>query len=185
MFSAIQDFLRIDIAAMIASFAVAVFLLFGCSDSETSAEAAATGTPSSTPTEGPPSPDSLGAPGATLTSSQETVAGGIGTRCWAGACIDYTGPVTNADPLELSPGEAFNIEFEEATPAEFVLSLYPAPTTTPTPENGTLSWSIDPSTSTTTDAVAPAEPGRYIISAFARWDGKGDISYGWYVEVKS
>jgi hypothetical protein len=63
-----------------------------------------------------------------------------------------------------------------------------APTGTPqTTNSGALAWSFPTAingTPGTDPLTAPAAPGRYILNAFARWAGRGDISYAWYIEVQ-
>ena len=75
---------RVYILAMVLSFATASWLLFGCSDGDKKPGAAATGTPSATPSESPPVPGQP--PGATLEVSGASFPGGIGTHCWGGTC---------------------------------------------------------------------------------------------------
>jgi hypothetical protein len=125
------------------------------------------------------------APGAALSARAGRVPGGIGTHCWDGFCRDMTGPVTGAALFEMAPSEPFALDFEEPDPDEVVLSWYAAPTLAPPPSGGEIAWSIDPRLATRAGAAAaPAEPGLYILAVFARWGGKGDVSYGWYIEVR-
>jgi hypothetical protein len=170
---------------------VAVIVAFGavivggpaCADDDAPAGTPTTSAPVATRTAA--APGIPAGPKATLIAGQLRVPGGHGTRCWEGGCIDYAGPVTNASPIPAAPGSPFEIEFEEGTPDEVTLSWYVAPDTVPPASNGVIGWSVDPGTATPLDGeTIPDGPGRYLLAAFARWDGKGDIVYGWYIEVR-
>jgi hypothetical protein len=159
---------------------VAAFAIFAaaCGDD---GEAPAPGQTAS-PTSGVPV--STPPPGASLSVGGASIDGGIGTHCWSGFCRDYTGPITSPLLSQVAPGEAFTLSFQQGTPTEVVISWYKAPAPPP-PAHGVLAWSLDPRTATRAErAEAPAEPGLYVLSVFARWDGKGDVTYGWYIEVR-
>lgn len=182
--------MRVDFALLAVAFGAAAYLLIGCSDSAGDAPGAAS------PTSGasPPVSRLTDPPGAMLVVAGVATTGGEGTRCWretalaGGApglgCADYTGPVTNANPITLVAGEALTFAFEHGDPEELVLSLYEAPANEPPAQAGFRSWSIDPETATRgVSPQAPTRPGRYILAAFARWP-EGDVTYGWYLEVE-
>jgi hypothetical protein len=178
--------MRVDIAAMGLSFATAIALLSGCGGGKSEA-AASTPAVSQQPGE-ILAPGLADPPGASLVVGSGTSAGGIGTHCWANACRDMVGPITGAALATMQDGEQAQIVFDEPDPNEVVYRWIaaPGPDDTPRPSNGQLVWgTLGPEAFTTPGASpeAPQEPGRYILVVFARWDGKGDVSYGWYVEV--
>lgn len=82
-------------------------------------------------------------------------------------------------------GRPFTLSFAAGDPDEVALSWYAAPAPMPAVANGQRSWSIDPrSASPAATLEMPAAPGQYILSVFARWDGLGDVSYGWLIDVR-
>lgn len=125
-------------------------------------------------------------PGASLGASAGTVAGGVGTRCWGRLCIDYIGPITNDEPVELSRGERLELTFEAGPPSSVDLMWIPVDPNRRETTTAGLAWPgvIAPGGPSMRDAVAPADPGSYLLVAFARWAGRGDISYGFYIEVR-
>ena len=181
----IASVLRIDVIAMIVSFAVAAFLLFGCSGAESAPggserkSAAASG--------GPPGVDP---PGARLIAGGVATEGGIGTRCWGDSCVDMVGPVTNIDPIALDANGSFTIELDQGTADELSVTMYDVDGATPAVLAGELAWPLDPGTAAPVGGASgspntiPAEPGLYVLSVFANWQGKGDVTYGWYIEVR-
>jgi len=101
-------------------------------------------------------------------------------------CRDVVGPVTNVDPAPLKPGASVAISFEAGAPSELHVDWYEAPADPPAPLGEGRVWAAPfsgtgPVTSGTT---APAESGAYVVTVFGRWQGKGDISYGFYVVVR-
>ena len=95
------------------------------------------------------------------------------------------GPLTNAEPVPLSPGASVAVTFEQGSPTEWSLTWVPAPSEAPAPEEGVRAWvALDVPADAITGTEAPRQPGRYLGLVFAKWAGLGDISYGLYVEVK-
>ncbi len=132
-------------------------------------------------------------PGATLSSpSSGAVEGGKGTRCWNGpgpsGCVDHMSPVTNAQPLGVSPGEILTVGFTIRDPDQLKSAWMAAPQTAPTPAADQVSWALPeppPALSPAEKTLkAPEAPGRYLLLVFGWWSGQGDVSYGFYVEVK-
>jgi hypothetical protein len=176
--------MRWDYLAMVVSFAIAAFLLFACSGAESSpGSTTATASQGASPRPQPEYEDPLGA---TLQiAGAAPLQGGIGTYCWDGFCCDLAGPVTNVDPIPMAPGASFELQFAHGDPDEVQLTWFAAPESVPQPQNGFLAWSINPTTGEQLDGFeAVPEPGVYILSVFALWEGVGDVSYGWYVEVE-
>jgi hypothetical protein len=176
--------MRWDYVAMFVSFVVAAFLLFACSDRGPSSNDA-----TATPVD-PESPSAVpefeAPPGATLViPGRAPVDGGIGTYCWDGFCRDLAGPVTNAAPIPMAGDGPFEIDFEHGDPDQVQLTWFEAPGTAPQLQNGFLPWSISPATGERLDGFeAMPEPGLHLLSVFAVWEGEGDVTYGWYVEVE-
>ncbi len=131
-------------------------------------------------------------PGATLSAPSGAVEGGKGTRCWNGpgpsGCVDYMSPVTNAQPLVVSPGETLTVAFTIRDPDQLKAAWMPAPPGAAAPAADQVAWALPeppPALSASEQALkAPEAPGRYLLFVFALWSGQGDVSYGFYVEVK-
>lgn len=131
-------------------------------------------------------------PGATLTTAASgAVEGGKGTRCWSGpgygGCIDYVSAVTNERPLVVAAGELLTVSFTSG-PDDISAAWMAAPPGSPTPNSDGVMWSsseplpqLAPATAT---LIAPRDPGRHILLVWARWHGQGDVSFGFYIEVK-
>lgn len=125
------------------------------------------------------------APRATLSAGGRSVTVPGGTRCWANACVDYVGPVSNTTPFALGSG-ALALEFEAGPATDVTVSWYAvgAEPTTATTEG--LLWTepraLGQTPAANSLATRPAAPGRYLLIVFARWAGRGDVSYAFYVE---
>jgi hypothetical protein len=119
-----------------------------------------------------------------------SIEGGIGTYCWPSGsvqvCLDAVGPVTNIDPAPLQPGESVAVTFDAGAPSELHIDWYEASSVPPAPRQKGRVWSsLSPGTSPASSGTrAPSEPGAYVVTMFGRWQGKGDISYGFYVVVR-
>lgn len=109
-----------------------------------------------------------------------------GTRCWAGACIDYVGPLTNVTPIAVAPGERLTLTFAPGVPREQTLQWLPVTGAAPHPGPGGIAWSMPPGGGIPAQPgslAAPAEPGRYLLVSFAWW-AQGDAGHAWYLEVR-
>lgn len=107
-----------------------------------------------------------------------------GTRCWDGTCVDMAGPLTQVVPLQLYAGEPLAFSFEAGIPDEFTVSWTPAPATAPAPEGDVRVWAgLFTGESSHTGSTVPTQVGQYIVTVFAVWQGKGDVSYGLLAEV--
>ena len=182
---------------LLAIFASAVFvggvsvgILVSADAGDGAPPVAATPTPGSEPTQGAHGnaiPTIKPPPKAVLrTSGGREVAGGAGTRCWDGMCIDMVGPVSNPDALTLVASEGFVITFEAGPPTAIYEAWRGAPGTGEPATSGERLWK-DPAPPVTMVKAGgprpPLQPGRYLYMVFAQWQGKGDISYAWYIEV--
>ncbi|MGD9935601.1 MAG: hypothetical protein AB7T37_18035 [Dehalococcoidia bacterium] len=165
---------------------IAFLLLALLTPALTACASGATSAPGPTLTPAPTSPPATTAPpAAALVYGITPVVGEAGTRCWDRVCIDFVGPVTPELPLVVDAARPFTLSFAAGDPDEVALSWYAALVPMPVAANGQRSWSIDPrSASRATALVMPAEPGQYIFSVFARWDGLGDVTYSWLIDVR-
>jgi hypothetical protein len=133
----------------------------------------------------PPAVAEPPAPRATLTTRRGAVVeAGLGSRCWDGACIDYEGPVTNAQPLLLGRDEAFSVKFEAGTPATTSSAWLPV-TRAPSGDGDTIVWEdLDPNLMRDEPGASNMflGPGRFIFLIKATWPDHGDVVYGFYIE---
>jgi hypothetical protein len=128
---------------------------------------------------------------------------GIGTYCWnspsAGgamsACIDKVGLPTPQDPLiAKSPMTARLVLPLEEPPSQLQLSIFPA-----VDENEVRIDALpaefrfwmpaegqnqELALQTSQDIDLELEPGLYVFYVFGVWEDKGDVSYGFLVEVQ-
>jgi hypothetical protein len=99
------------------------------------------------------------------------------------------GPITNAGPVLLTPGERLIIEFAAGNPSELSLAWSSVTGQPPPPAPFGLAWTAglsprdDLTPMSAASLVAPTSPGQYVLIAFSRWP-EGDASYGWFVEVQ-
>ena len=104
--------------------------------------------PTATAIPGRRNPPIRSAPSLMLETAGGTrITAGIGTRCWGGMCVDYVGPVTNASPVVLLAGAAFELTFEHGAPSETFEGWYKIPAgKQPEPTTGLegAAWSIHP-----------------------------------------
>jgi hypothetical protein len=140
-------------------------------------------------------------PSATFSAGGQRLQMTPGTRCWTtgsqnnpavavSACIDYVAPVSNVDPLPVAPGAPFTIDFGAGQPSQLELTWGEVGNSTGTVNPQGLLWfggTTDPDATRAggggNDASVPTTPGRYLVTAFAQYDGRGDLSYAWYIEV--
>ncbi|HEX7123421.1 MAG TPA: hypothetical protein VF178_13680 [Gemmatimonadaceae bacterium] len=97
-----------------------------------------------------------------------------GSYCWGNLCVDTVGPrelVSDAVPVVVAPGATVTLELEVA-PDDLTLVRWDDDDTTPVALDGGRRF------------PAPSEPGTYLYSAFARWDGQGDASYAFVFKVE-
>ena len=124
-------------------------------------------------------------PGAFATAGGKTVRGGDGSRCWGTMCVDMVGPITNVEPLVVKPRETVPLDFEGGTPTTVSLTWMPVagPPPTPGPQGRVWMGGLSLSSAGTT-REAPSAPGDYVLNVFAMWQGRGDISFGFYIRVQ-
>ena len=135
----------------------------------------------------------LDLPSATLrATSGRSADGGKGTYCWSGPnyreCKELAAPVTNVEPLVVARGELLTVDFAQDTPGDLSSGWAKVIGTAPPPREGVQVWNDDQPRSFVSPSglqiEAPRDPGAYLLGLFAKWDGRGDIMYGFYVEVK-
>jgi hypothetical protein len=171
--------------------AIALFIVAGVACSGNDASPASPGTAPAKATEktGASGPTIQPAPDARLRDStgRETVTP-AGTRCWGGGCVDMIGPLTWPYPTVMRPGEALTVAFDAGQPttAQFAWVSGPRKQTAPV-NRGLVAWEpAEPAGGQTAKLPlrAPEAPGDYLLTVFATWQGKGDISYAWYLRVE-
>lgn len=143
-------------------------------------------------------------PPATLTINGATQTAGVGTYCWntptspsesVEACVDKVGVPTAPDPLRSSsPVNGILTLPLNDPPTQLVLSIFPASDVNeiklPDATGDNRWWNfIEGYTSklslqTSQEIHQQLQPGLYVFYVFAVWEGKGDVSYGFLVEVK-
>lgn len=132
-------------------------------------------------------------PAATLQAPNGArVEAGRGTYCWSGSnyreCKEFVAPVTNVDPLVVARGEVLTLEFAQGMPDELSCGWARVVGAVPPPVSGARVWNSDQPRSLVAPSglqtEAPRDAGGYVIGVFAKWDGVGDIMYGFYVEVR-
>ena len=161
-----------------------------------------------TPTQ-PPEPTATTIPDGSPPPAVLEIAGveqaaGIGTYCWplpaaggesVAACVDKVGLPTSRDPLIAeSPVTARLTLPMEQPPAQLQLSVFPAVSENEVkmdnlpaefrfwmPAEG-ISQELEQQTSQ--DIQLELEPGLYVFYVFGAWENKGDVSYGFLVEVQ-
>lgn len=164
-------------------------LLFGCADSSPGAD---TPTPGSTPTETPTIPTGdpgtpAPVPGLFVVDESGNGAGAVaGTRCWGGGCVDYIGPLTNAQPVTFAAGDQLQWQAEGGTIESLAHGWTPAGAGSSEPtSDGRLVWRLDDGPDFSEgDIAVPSEPGDYVLQLFARYTNGGDVLFGLYVTVE-
>ena len=161
-------------------------------------------TPALSPTSssaGTPSaePEFEGPPPATLTIDGAQQLSGIGTSCWVtgglGVCADYFGVPTPADPLPASSSITATLQLAvQTTPTSLSLAVFAvSPEMDLLPDNpDSASWpfpgeydlSRELRLESRTQFELALDPGLYVFSISAAWEGLGDVNYGFLVEVR-
>jgi hypothetical protein len=153
-----------------------------------------TDTPLPNPTDPAPLPATLIINGVTQTS-------GVGTYCWktqkpsgesVNACADTTGVPTAIDPLKATIPVQGQLTLPITDPPQqLVLTAYQAlPALELSDKTDGYRWwnfnegFITPLSLQSSQAInIKLNRGLYVFYVFAAWDGKGDVSYGFLVDV--
>jgi hypothetical protein len=119
-------------------------------------------------------------------SGRETVTP-AGTRCWGSGCVDMVGPLTVPTPMVLRAGESLTASFDAGRPTTAQFTWAASPRKQNSAVAGLVAW--EPAGLAGGQVVslplrAPDVPGDYLLTVFTTWQGKGDISYAWYVRVE-
>jgi hypothetical protein len=153
------------------------------------------------PTETRPAPEMTEPPPATMTIAGQSQASGIGSYCWntsgdpaqgLGLCVDKMGIMTPLDALVV-PAGAFTAQFQlplEEPPSGVSLSVFPA-LGEPSVFDNVQSWMPNTEAGQQFELAldsAPTveltlEPDLYVFGLFVRWEGWGDVFYGYLVQV--
>lgn len=140
-------------------------------------------------------------PPAKLTINGQTQVAGVGTYCWqetklsgqgTGVCADMIGIPTPATPLPARVGAEAELELPISDdPAGLFVTVVPV-TADGTMENDfdENSWwqyqegeTVEVQLTSRQNFALDFEPGLYLITVQARWDGLGDVIYGFLVEL--
>jgi len=149
-----------------------------------------------------PAPTDQAPPPATLTINSITQTSGIGTYCWnfktangesVDACADKIGIPTAIDPLNASSPVKGQLTLPLSdSPSQLVLTAFHALPTLELPEKtgGYRWWHFTEGFITPLSLQASQEinikldRGLYVFYVFAVWEGAGDVSYGFLVNVE-
>ena len=148
-------------------------------------------------TTAPEAPPTGAPPEATLVINGQSQASGIGTYCWPGVegdvsvCADMIGVPTPLEPLEAESPFLAQFEFPLADPSELQLLAVPVSAEDELEgPSGEYRWwepkSGEPfplPIETAPEIELSLEAGLYVLRIFARWEGVGDVLYGFLVEV--
>ena len=141
--------------------------------------------------------DDIEPPPATLEINGSVQTSGIGTFCWSnesgGLCADMIGVPTQPDPIiTSSPIQAqLHLPLEEP-PSNLELQIMPVDETSIDvgPRNYRW-WDYQDQPSGTLPLISEQaidlslEPGLYVLRITAWWDGEGDVTYGFLLQVES
>ena len=122
-----------------------------------------------------------------LTSSGQQSAGGVGSRCWDGACLEYAGPVTNAQPIVLTAAQSFNLNFEAGAPLQTSSAWVRVEDGSPASNADGIVWQRLLYQLSKDEPGQPApqlEPGSYVYVVHGIWQGRGDIVYAFLVDKR-
>lgn len=169
--------------------------LIACGDDDD--DTGATETPSATATTGNGDPTETSEPQESATPAPEPglfvvdpdTSNGTqakpGTRCWAGSCLDYLGPVTDTEPVDIPVGAELQWQVEGGTADEVSHAWNPRADATVDESEGSLVWTeYGEITFETGDIVVPEEPGEYLLSIFIRYTTGDDVLWGLYVNAE-
>lgn len=166
--------------------------LASCRAAMTPTEAHPTLTPVSMPSDGSPPPASLEIDGVKQTA-------GVGTYCWTsaitGMCVDKIGLPTVKDPFIATSPVAARLTLPLAdTPTQLVLSVFPATEANEVKvdESGedfhywmpAEGLTRELALQTSQELTLELDPGLYVFYVFVVWEGQGDVSYGFLVDVQ-
>lgn len=147
-------------------------------------------------------PEMVEPPPATLTINGQTQVSGIGTYCWntgeagagLGMCVDKMGVPTPLEPIQVDAGP-FAAEFTfplEDAPSSVLLTLIPVSADSEMPADSPPDWrwwpfgegqSVEVTPAVTTQVELDPAPGLYAVTAFTFFEGRGDVVYGFLVQV--
>lgn len=145
-------------------------------------------------------PRSVEPPPAVLVVGPQTQVAGVGSYCWSGSsggsesvavCADMIGIPTAEEPLPVGGAFAARLELPLDEGPETlgldVISVIDEDMVET--RDGFHWWRPKAGEHHELPLAAPHEfsldlaPGRYVLSIFARWPGRGDVNYGFLIEV--
>jgi hypothetical protein len=119
------------------------------------------------------------------TSAGQKRAGAAGSRCWDGACLEYQGPVTNAEPIVIPAGAGFSVSFDAGAPLATSSTWVPVADVPDTTDADGVLWQRLAYRLTKDEPGKPSPevgPGTYVFIVHGIWQGRGDIVYSFLVE---
>ncbi len=137
-------------------------------------------------------------PAVLIIDGKEQVAG-IGTYCWfidrKGLCADYIGIVTPKVPLSIQSPAIATLRLPlTQVPSEISLNAIPVTYANEMESNSVDSriwyaqkvngWELKAALSAEQKVELTLKLGLYVLSIFTAWQGYGDVSYGFLLEVK-
>jgi hypothetical protein len=148
------------------------------------------------------SPPMTEPPPAVLAINGRTQVAGVGTYCWSDAsggretvsvCADMIGIPTAEQPLAVEGSFSARLELPLDQPPETLgLDVIPVTDEDVIEARDSLRWwrpqvgeHHDLPLDTPSRFSLDLEPGLYVLSVFARWSERGDVNYGFLVEVGS
>jgi hypothetical protein len=157
--------------------------------------------PAPTPAPSPSATVQPHPPAATLIVAGHTQPAGVGSYCWTestgaettvGLCVDKIGIPTAHEPLRIQAPLTATFDLPLATPPQ-ELSLHVIPVTDEDRQPDAIDdwswWAYGPgelhplSLTQRPTVVLELEPGLYVLDLFARWQDKGDVGYGFLLQV--
>ena len=141
-------------------------------------------------------------PPATVTINGATQVSGIGTYCWSadadsggvGVCVDKMGVPTARDPIQVAavPFIATLTFPLETAPSSVSLTLIPVSADQEMTVDGTPDWrwwpfgegqTYEVTAGVTSEVELAPGPGLYALTAFTFFEGRGDVVYGFLIQV--
>lgn len=133
-------------------------------------------------------------PRATLDIGSQKQLAGLGhSFCWLGSCLDGPGIRTSTVPLVIQPPFLARLGLPLVEPPQSLhLSVLKVSPTDISPDQEYISWSYQEPPIDLGELLLQREqnldlsfePGLYVLIVFANWEAYGDVSYGFFIDVR-